>query len=129
MAATKSQGKSFTLFLVGLTAAAVGIANLSEGAGKVALLIGLLIVAVSFWQFFKLKPLEGAIALGSQSAGLKLAGLAVVLLGWFVVLGGLVATASVGGRLFASVLGLAISFVGVLYILPTVASKNAIWKA
>jgi hypothetical protein len=129
MAATKSQGKSFTLFLVGLTAAAVGIANLSDGAGKVALLIGLLIFAVSFWQFFKIKPLEGAIALGSQPAGLKLAGLAVVLFGWFVVLGGLVATSSVGGRLFASILGLAISLVGVLYILPTASSKNAIWKA
>jgi hypothetical protein len=129
MAATKSQGKSFTLFLVGLTAVAVGIANLSDGPGKVALLIGLLIFAASFWQFFKIKPLEGKIALGSQPAGLKLAGLAVVLLGWFVVLGGLFATSSVGGRLFASILGLAISLVGVLYILPTAASKNAIWKA
>jgi uncharacterized membrane protein len=129
MAATKSQGKSFTLFLVGLTAATAGLAYLSTGSGKVALLIGLLIVAASFWQFFKIKPLEGKIALGSQPAGLKLAGLAVVLLGWFVVLGGLVATSSVNGRLFASILGLAISLVGVLYILPTAASKNAIWKA
>lgn len=129
MAATKSQGKSFTLFLVGLTAATAGIAYLSEGAGKVALLIGILIVAASFWQLFKIKPLEGAIALGSQPAGLKLAGLGVVLLGWLTVLGGLFVTSSVGGRLFSSILGLAISLVGVLYILPTAASKNAIWKA
>jgi hypothetical protein len=129
MAATKSQGKSFTLFLVGLTAAAAGTAYLSTGAGKAALLIGVLIFAVSFWQFFKIKPLEGKIALGAQPAGLKLAGLAVVLLGWFVVLGGLVATASVGGRLIAAILGLAISLFGVLYILPLAASKNAIWKA
>jgi hypothetical protein len=129
MAATKSQGRSFTLFLVGLTAAAAGIAYLSEGAGKVALVIGLLIVAASFWQFIKIKPLEGKPALGLQPTGLKLAGIAVTLLGWLTVLGGLFVTPSVGGRLFASILGLAISLVGVLYILPTAASKNAIWKA
>ena len=40
MAATKSQGKDFTLFMVGLTAVCAGIAFFSSGAGKVALVVG-----------------------------------------------------------------------------------------
>lgn len=128
MAATKAQGKSFTLFMVGLTAAAAGIAYLSSAGGKVVLLIGAAIVAVSFWKFVQIKPEEGKVALGSQPAAQKLVGVALSLLGWLVVLAGLFVTSSVGGRLCTSILGLAISLVGVLYILPSAASKNAIWK-
>jgi len=129
MAATKSQGKAYTLFMVGLTAAAAGTAYFSSGTGKLVLLIGLVAVAISFWTFLKIKPLEGKVALGSQPAALKLAGAAVVLLGWLVVLGGINATASVGGRMIAALLGLAISIVGIVFILAPAVSKNAIWKA
>ena len=37
MAATKSQGRDFALFMVGLTAVCAGIAFFSSGVGKLAL--------------------------------------------------------------------------------------------
>jgi uncharacterized membrane protein len=129
MAATKSQGRAFTLFMAGLTAASAGIAYFSSGSGKVAFLVGLIAVVVSFATFLKIKPQEGKIAVGAQPAVLKLAGVAVVLLGWLTVLYGLHLTASVSGRMATTIIGFAISLVGVLYVLPTAVNKNAIWKA
>jgi len=128
MAATKQQGGAFTIFLVGLTVACVGIA-LSGGMGKLLLLVGIVLLAASFWRSFQLKPLEGKIALKSQPAVTKLIGLVVVLLGWGIVLMGLHLTDSVGGRMTASVVVLVVSLAGVLFILPTACNKNAIWKA
>ena len=127
MAATKQQGGAFTLFLVGLTVTCIGIAA-SGGMGKLELLVGIVLLVISCWRFFQLKPLEGKIALKSQPAVTKLIGLIVVLLGWGVVLFGLHLTDSVGGRLTTSVIGLVVSLAGVLFILPTACNKNAIWK-
>jgi hypothetical protein len=129
MAATKSQGKAFSLFMVGITAACAGIAYLSSGSGKMFLVVGLAILIGSFGIFLKIKPLEGKPALGDQPAILKLAGLAVALLGWLTVLFGLHASSSVSGRLVTSLVGIAITLVGSIVILPIAASKNAIWKA
>lgn len=129
MAATKSQGTKFTLFMFGLTAACAGIAFFSSGAGKIALILGLVGVAVSLWGFFKIKPLEGKTGGGAQPALMKLIGIAVVLGGWLFVLFGLHLTASVGGRLVTSIVGFAISLAGICYILAPAVSKNAIWKA
>jgi hypothetical protein len=129
MAATTSQGKSFTIFIVGLTVAAAGLAFIATGIAKVALLIGLATIGFSFVSFFKIKPLEGVPAAGKQSAAAKLGGLGVVLLGWLIVLFGLNLTAGVAGRMITTLLGLAVSLVGVLVILPIAANKNAIWKS
>jgi hypothetical protein len=129
MAATKSQGKDFTLFMAGLTAVCAGIAFFSSGVAKVVLLFGLIAVVVALWGFFKIKPLEGKTGAGVQPAVMKLVGVAVVLLGWLTVLFGLHVTASVGGRMVTSLIGLAISLVGVCYVLAPAVSKNAIWKA
>jgi uncharacterized membrane protein len=129
MAATTQQGKSFTLFMVGITATAAGIAFISSGTGKVALVIGVLAVAISLFGFLKIKPLEGVTAEGAQPAVMKLAGVGLALLGWLVVLIGLHLTASVSGRMTTTILGLVVSLAGVLFILPTASSKNAIWKA
>jgi hypothetical protein len=129
MAATKSQGRNFTLFMFGLTAATAGIAFFASGAAKVALVLGLIAVVVSLWGFFKIKPLEGKIARGAQPALLKLAGVVVVLAGWLIVLFGLHFTSSVGGRMVTSIVGLAISLIGICYVLSPAVSKNAIWKA
>jgi len=129
MAATKSQGRAFTLFMTGLTAATAGIAYFSSGSGKLAFIVGLIAVAVSCGIFLKLKPLEGKVALGAQPAALKLAGVAIVLLGWLTVLFGLHMTASVSGRMVTTIVGFAISLAGVLYVLPAASNKNAIWKA
>ena len=129
MAANKQQGQGFGLFLAALTLTCVGIAYASTGGGKVALIVGLILLAAAFLMFFKLKPLEGKIALGSQPAAMKLVGVVVTVAGWLVVLFGLHVTASVGGRMILSLVGLAISLVGVLGILPAACNKNAIWKA
>ncbi len=129
MAATKSQGRAFTLFMAGLTAASAGVAYFSSGSGKVAFIVGLIAVVVSLAIFLKIKPQEGKIAVGAQPAVLKLAGVAVVLLGWLTVLYGLHLTASVSGRMATTLIGFAISLVGVLYVLPAASNKNAIWKA
>ena len=129
MAATKSQGKDFTLFMAGLTAVCAGIAFFSSGTGKVALLLGAVAVVVALWGFFKIKPLEGKTGGGPQPAVTKLIGVAVVLAGWLFVLFGLHLTASVGGRMATSVVGLAISLAGIFFVLAPAVSKNAIWKA
>ncbi len=129
MAATTSQGKEFTLFLAGLTATCAGIAFFSSGAGKVALFLGVISLAVSGWGLFKIKPLEGKTGGGPQPALMKLIGVVVVAGGWLFVLFGLHMTGSVGGRLVTSVVGLLISLAGIFYILAPASSKNAIWKA
>jgi hypothetical protein len=129
MAATTSQGKSFTVFVAGITVAAAGLAFSASGIGKVALVAGLAIIGFSFFRFFMIKPLEGPTAEGKQPAALKLAGLALALGGWLVVLVGLHLTPNVTGRMVSAIVGLAISLFGVLVILPAAANKNAIWKA
>ncbi len=129
MAATKSQGKDFTLFMAGLTAVCAGIAFSSSGAGKVALVLGAFAVVVALWGFFKIKPLEGKTGIGPQPAVMKLIGVAVVLVGWLFVLFGLHLTSSVGGRMATSIVGLAISLAGICFVLAPAVSKNAIWKA
>ncbi len=129
MAANTSQGRSFGLFLGGLTATCAGIAAFSSGLGKAALVIGIIVLAASFFTFIKLKPLEGKVALGSQPALMKLVGAVVTAGGWLLTLFGLHLTSSVGGRLVIALVGLAISLVGMVVILPTACNKNAIWKA
>ena len=129
MAATKSQGKAFSLFMVGLTTAAAGIAYLSSGSGVAALIVGLIVVAISFGLFLSIKPQEGKIPYAPQPVVLKLAGVVASLGGWLIVLLGMHMTTSVSGRMTAAVVGIAVSLFGLLYLLPTAANKNAIWKA
>ena len=129
MAATTSQGRTFTIFITGLTTAAAGLAFIASGGGKFALGIGLILIAFSGVSFMKIKPLEGKIAVGAQPAVMKLGGVCVVLLGWLIVLFGLHLTPSVSGRMVSTLLGLAVSLVGVCLVLPMAVNKNAIWKA
>lgn len=129
MAANKGQGRSFALFLIGLTTAGAGLGVLSGGMGIVVMVIGIGLLAVSLWNGFQLKPLEGKIALGAQPAMAKLAGVVVVLAGWGIVLIGLHLTPSVGGRMVAALVGIGVILVGMFYILPAACNKNAIWKA
>ena len=79
MAATTSQGKQFTLFMVGLTAVCAGIAFFASGTAKVVLIAGAIVLAISLWGLFKIKPLEGKTGGGAQPAVTKLIGVAVVL--------------------------------------------------
>ena len=100
--------------MAGLTAVCAGIAFFSSGVGKVALVSARSSSIVALWGFFKIKPLEGKTGSGPQPAVMKLIGVAVVLLGWLIVLFGLHLTASVGGRMVTSIVGFAISLAGIL---------------
>lgn len=129
MAATKQQGRSFGLFLAGLTTTCAGIYGFSSAIGKIALVIGLIVLAVSVLNFLKLKPLEEKPAAGVQSEAMKAVGVLVTVGGWVVVLLGLHIASAVAGRLIITLVGLAISLVGVIGILPSACNKNAIWKS
>lgn len=129
MAATKQQGRSFGLFLTGLTVACAGVYGISSAVGKAIFAAGLVILVLAFLRFLRLKPLEGEIALESQPAGTKAIGVLVVVGGWLLTLFGLHLAAGVGGRMVFAILGLAISLIGVVFILPAACNKNAIWKA
>jgi len=129
MAATTSQGKSFALFIAGLTVAAAGLAYVASGTGKLALVVGIAVLLGAFAYFLKIKPAEGKVAEAAQPAFLKLAGLGAAIAGWLIVLFGLHLTPSVGGRMATTLIGLLVSLVGVIGILPVAANKNAIWKS
>ncbi len=129
MAATTSQGKQFTFFMVGLTAVCAGIAFSDSGIAKVVLVVGAILLAFSLWGLFKIKPLEGKTGGGAQPAVTKLIGVAVVLGGWLFVLFGLHLTSSVGGRLVTSIVGFLVSIAGIFFVLVPAVNKNAIWKA
>lgn len=129
MAATTSQGKTFTLFMVAITLAAAGLAYVATGAGKAALVVGLIGLGISMASFLKIKPLEGRAAVSSDPTVLKLAGVVCALGGWLIVLFGIHLSSSVGGRLATTLIGLAVSLAGVVGLLPAAARKNAIWKA
>lgn len=125
MAANKSQGSSLTLFMIGFTATGAGIAGYG---GLPILVIGLALVAFSLWKFFSIKPLEGKVALKSQPAVMKAAGIAINIAGWLIATFSLHITKSVGGRMAGAVLGVAISLISLVFVLPSACNKNAIWK-
>jgi hypothetical protein len=129
MAATKAQGKGFALFIVGAVVTTAGIAYISSGSGLLALIVGLIVLAVSFGIFLKIKPEEGDVPPQAQPLALKIAGVAASLAGWLIALIGLHLTANVSGRLITTIVGLAVSLFGILYLLPTAANKNPIWKS
>jgi hypothetical protein len=128
MAANTGQGRSFATFLVGLTAACAGIAYLSTGTGKLALVGGVVILLVSLFGFLKIKPLEGKPAQIAGPTAMKLAGAFVAAFGWVLTLFGLHITQSVGGRIVLALVGIAVTLFGIIYILPAAFNKNAIWK-
>lgn len=129
MAATTSQGKTFTLFTASITIAAAGVAYMATGMGKLSLIVGLLGLAIAFIGFLRIKPEEGKVPDNPQPALLRLIGMACAAGGWLVILFGLHLSSSVSGRMTTTLIGLALSLVGVIGILPAAANKNAIWKA
>jgi hypothetical protein len=122
MAATKAQGRWYGAFLA-------GIAGFGGGGGKAVFVIGLIVLAVTFFKFVQLKPLEGKPALGAQPAAMKALGVLLALAGWIIVLLGLHFTSAVSARLVITILGMVVTLVGILGILPAACNKNAIWKA
>ncbi len=128
MAANTGQGRSFATFLVGLTAACAGIAYLSTGLGKLAAVAGVAILLVSLFGFLKIKPLEGKPAQNASSTAMKLVGAFIAAFGWVLTLFSLHVSQSVGGRIFLSLVGIAVTLFGIVYILPAAFNKNAIWR-
>jgi hypothetical protein len=128
MAATKSQGRAFALFIGGITAATAGVAYLATGTGKASLFLGLAALLAAFFAFIRLKPEEGKVPKAVEPLVLKALGVLFAVGGWLIVLYGIHLTSSVSGRFATTLVGLAVTLVGVLYFLPTAASKNAIWK-
>lgn len=129
MAATKQQGQWFGLFLTGLTAACAGVYSFSSGLGKLALILGAVVLLLSLLRFLRLKPLEGMPALKSQPAAMKAIGVLVTVSGWLMVLLGLHLASGITGRMVIAIVGLAICVVGAIGILPAACNKNAIWKS
>ena len=128
MAANTSQGRSFGLFLVGLTGVCVGLGYGSTGIGKVVGLAGAAGLVLALMGFLQAKPLEGKTAQKLGSSGLKAVGALLACLGWVVILVGLPMVTGTGGRIVLALGGIAVSLVGIIYVLPTAFNKNAIWK-
>jgi len=129
MAATKGQGRTFTLFMAGISVACAGVASFGSGGGKLALVVGLAMLVASFVGGIKQKPLEGVTAEKKQPVGLKLLGLAFALGGWVIVFVGINVVSATGGRLAVALVGIAVTLVGVIGILPKASVQGAIWKA
>lgn len=128
MAANRSQGSFYTLFLVAATVLCAGIFDWSSGLGKLLFVVGAAGLIASLLGMLKIKPLEGRTALKPNPMGMKLIGAFVVAFGWFVTLIGMHLTASVGGRLVLALLGIAVSLFGIIVVLPAAFNKNAVWK-
>ena len=59
---------------------------------------------------------------------MKLIGIACLLGGWAITVGGLLVTSSIGGRLAFAVAGIALSLYGSLGVLNGYYLERAIWK-
>jgi hypothetical protein len=128
MAASKSQGSYFGLFLVGATVLCGGIAYIGSVTGKLLLLVGAGILLAAMAGFLKIKPLEGENPLQPSPEAMKWIGAGVAALGWVVTLGGLHFVDGNGGRITAALLGIGVSLFGILYVLPATFNKVAFWK-
>jgi hypothetical protein len=128
MAASKSQGSYFGVFLVGGTILCAGIAYIGSATGKLMLLVGVGILLASLVGFLKIKPLEGETPVQPSPELMKWIGAGVALLGWVLTIGGLHFVDSNGGRIVVALLGIGVSFFGILYVLPAAFNKTAFWK-
>ena len=128
MAATRSQGSYYTLFLAASTMLCVGI-FVGGGSGMLLLAIGALGLLASLFGMLKIKSLEGKTALKPGPVAMKLIGAFVAALGWVITLFGMHLTPSVGGRLVLALVGIAVSLFGILVVLPAAFNKNPVWKS
>jgi len=129
MAANRSQGSYYTLFLASATVLCSGIYFWSGGMGKLLFLVGLVGLAASLFGMFSIKSLEGRTALKPSPLVMKLIGAAASLLGWVITLFGMHLTPSVTGRIVLALVGIGVSLFGILVVLPAAFNKNAVWKS
>jgi hypothetical protein len=129
MAATKSQGSYFGLFLAGGALLCGGAAFFSSGIGKVLLLAGAAVTALAFVGFRRIKPLEGSTPHEVGPGTMKWIGVGLALGGWGITIGGMHFVTGNGGRIALALLGIGVSMFGILYVLPAAFNKTAFWKA
>jgi len=128
MAANKSQGSYYTLFLVACTVLCAGVYEWSGGMGKLLAIVGVVGMIGSLAGMMGIKSLEGKIAQKPTPFAMKLVGAGCSLLGWVITLFGMHLTPSVGGRIALALVGIGVSLFGILVVLPAAFNKNAIWK-
>ena len=59
---------------------------------------------------------------------MRILGIAVILAGWLLAVGGLFITASNGGRALFAVVGIAVTISGILGVLNPFYQTRAVWK-
>jgi hypothetical protein len=129
MAANKSQGSYYTLFLVAATVLCAGVFLWSGGMGKLLFVVGAVGVIASLFGMLSIKSLEGKSALKSSPLAMKLVGAGCSLLGWLITLFGMHLTPSLVGRGILALIGIGVSLFGIIVILPAAFNKNAVWKS
>ena len=128
MAANRSQGSYYTLFLAAATVFCAGIFYVSSGMGKLLLLVGAVGVIGSLLGMMSIKSLEGKTAVKSSPLAMKLMGAGCSALGWLITLFGMHLTPSTGERIVLALIGIGVSLFGIIVILPAAFNKNAVWK-
>ncbi len=128
MAANRSQGSYYTLFLAAATVFCAGLFHYSSGMGKLLLLVGAVGLIGSLFGMMSIKSLEGKTAVKSSPLVMKLMGAGCSALGWLITLFGMHLTPSTAGRLVLALIGIGVSLFGIIVILPAAFNKNAVWK-
>ena len=129
MAANRSQGSYYTLFLTAATVLCAGIFFWSGAMGKLLFVVGLAGIAGSMFGMMSIKSLEGRTAMKPSPLAMKFMGAGASLLGWVITLFGMHLTPSVSGRILLALVGIAVSLFGILVVLPAAFNKNAVWKS
>jgi hypothetical protein len=129
MAANKSQGSFYTLFLAACTVLATGIFRSGGSLGKLLVVVGIVGILGSLFGMMKIKSQEGMTAVKPGPEVMKWIGAAVALAGWGVTIVGANMISSTGGRIVLALVGIGISLFGILVILPGAFNKNAVWKS
>ena len=129
MAANKSQGSFYSLFLIAATVACAGLYYFDSGMGKLLLLVGAAGLLAALFGMLKIKPEEGRTAMKPGPTGMKLVGAALSTLGWIITLFGMHLTPSTSGRIVLALVGIAVSLFGIIVVLPAAFNKNAVWKS
>jgi hypothetical protein len=129
MAANRSQGSYYGIFLVASTVLCAGFYKWDGGSGKLLVAVGAIGLIGSLFGMLGIKSQEGRTALKENPLAMKLVGAACALLGWGITLFGMHITPSVGGRIVLSLVGIAVSLFGLIVVLPAAFNKNAVWKS
>ena len=129
MAANKSQGSFYSLFLIAATVLCAGFYYFDSGMGKLLFLVGAAGLLASLFGMLKIKPDEGTTAMKPGPMVTKLMGAGLSILGWVITLFGMHLTPSTSGRIVLALVGIAVSLFGIIVVLPAAFNKNAVWKS